>query len=242
MSEGGKETCGHRVVPAGTLAAHALPHLIPPPYLIHGRREALTSLRPGWAAVLHVVCDDTGPYAPAGPDAQSLTSDQVTAILQFVRDHLGWRRLVLHCAAGVPRSRSVTAAVAEIVGLPYVWTALNGVPGVPSRPRRSLSTIARRSSHARVLRPCRWSHGTRKTPVKECPAESLPSRPDPAISARAPSVCHRRSAPPPSIPISQNDTHASTGSWRRVQARGRVGNHRRRQVHVRDTECQQRPY
>lgn len=129
MSEGGKETCGHRVVPAGTLAAHALPHLIPPPYLIHGRREALTSLRPGWAAVLHVVCDDTGPYAPAGPDAQSLTSDQVTAILQFVRDHLGWRRLVLHCAAGVPRSRSVTAAVAEIVGLPYVWTALNGDAG-----------------------------------------------------------------------------------------------------------------
>lgn len=92
---------------------------------IHGRHDEPTALQPGWAAVLRVACDDTGPYAPTGQDAQSLTLDQATAILQFVRAHLGRRRLVLHCVAGVSRSRSVAAAVAEIFGLPYVWTALN---------------------------------------------------------------------------------------------------------------------
>jgi predicted protein tyrosine phosphatase len=92
---------------------------------IHGRCEAPTALRPGWAAVLRVACDDTGPQAPAEQDAQSLTLDQATAILQFVREYHERRRLVVRCAAGVSRSRSVAAALAEIFGLPYRWTALN---------------------------------------------------------------------------------------------------------------------
>jgi predicted protein tyrosine phosphatase len=92
---------------------------------IHGRREDPTALQSGWAAVLCVACDDTVSYALAGHDAQSLTLDQSTATFQFVREHLGSRRLVVNCAAGVSRSRSVAAALAEIFGLPYRWTALN---------------------------------------------------------------------------------------------------------------------
>lgn len=92
---------------------------------IHGRRDAPAALRPGWAAVLRVACDDTGAYVPAIDGAQSLTPDQATTILRFVREHLERRRLVVRCAAGVSRSRSVAAAVAEIFGLPYRWTALN---------------------------------------------------------------------------------------------------------------------
>lgn len=93
---------------------------------IHAHGTAPPSLSPGWAAVLRIECDDTGPYAPTTVGAKSLTTDQGAAIIQFVREHRSRRRLVLHCAAGVSRSRSLACAIAELFGLPYRWTALNG--------------------------------------------------------------------------------------------------------------------
>lgn len=92
---------------------------------IHSRRASAPTLRPGWVEVLRVPCDDTGPYAQVMPGAQPLTSDEAAAILVFVRRHLGRRRLVIHCAAGVSRSRSIASAIAEVFALPYRWTALN---------------------------------------------------------------------------------------------------------------------
>lgn len=92
---------------------------------IRGRGDAPIALQPGWAEILAVECDDTGPYAAATSSARALTREEAREILAFVQRHLHRRRLVLHCHAGVSRSRSVAAAIAEVCGLPYHWTALN---------------------------------------------------------------------------------------------------------------------
>ena len=92
---------------------------------IRGRATAPIVLRSGWVAVLDVACDDTGPYAAATSSARALTREQAREILTFVQRHLHRRRLVLHCHAGVSRSRSVAAAIAELFRLPYHWTPLN---------------------------------------------------------------------------------------------------------------------
>ncbi len=92
---------------------------------IRARCAAPLSLHPDWVEVLRIACDDTGPYASPPLNAQALTREDAAAILTFVRRHLGRRRLVVHCVAGVSRSRSVAAAVARVFGLPYRWTALN---------------------------------------------------------------------------------------------------------------------
>ncbi len=92
---------------------------------MHGRGAPATRLHSGWVEVLRVACDDTGPYAVPTLTGRSLSPDEAASILAFVRRHLGRRRLVVHCVAGVSRSRSVAAAVASVFGLPYRWTALN---------------------------------------------------------------------------------------------------------------------
>jgi predicted protein tyrosine phosphatase len=80
---------------------------------------------PGWREVLEVVFDDTGEYAPPRADAQPLSIDAAGRILAFVTRHRARRRLVLHCHAGVSRSRSVAAAISELEALPYRWTVVN---------------------------------------------------------------------------------------------------------------------
>jgi predicted protein tyrosine phosphatase len=82
-------------------------------------------LQPGWVAVLRVACDDTCAYAPARRHARSLTPDEAAAVLAFVAAHPTARRLVVHCRAGVSRSRSLAAALAERLALPYRWTVVN---------------------------------------------------------------------------------------------------------------------
>ena len=92
---------------------------------IHSRAASAPVLRPGWVEVLTVACDDTGRYAEAVPGAQTLIAQEAAAIVGSVRRHLGRRRLVIHCAAGVSRPRSVASALADVFGLPYRWTVFN---------------------------------------------------------------------------------------------------------------------
>jgi hypothetical protein len=92
---------------------------------IRSHGAASVPLLAGWVAVLAVECDDTGPYAAASLNARSLSGDDAVAVLRFVARHRHLQRVVIHCAAGVSRSRSVAAVLAETFGLPYRWTAFN---------------------------------------------------------------------------------------------------------------------
>jgi predicted protein tyrosine phosphatase len=92
---------------------------------IRSRGAKASPLQAGWADVLSIECDDTGEFAPPRQDSRPLTVTEASAILDFVEHHRHQRRLVIHCDAGVSRSRSVAAAVAEHLGLPYSWTVFN---------------------------------------------------------------------------------------------------------------------
>ena len=83
------------------------------------------TLRSGWQAVLHVEFADTGPFAPLHDAGEGLSEEIAAEILDFVATHRLCRRLVVQCHAGVSRSRSLAAVIAELYGLPYRWTALN---------------------------------------------------------------------------------------------------------------------
>ncbi|MBL0889124.1 MAG: hypothetical protein IBJ19_00790 [Gemmatimonadaceae bacterium] len=90
-----------------------------------GRRTA--PQRAGWIEVLALVFDDTGSLAASRPDARSICIEDARRIVAFVSRHVRRRRLVLSCDAGISRSRSVAAAVARLLNLPYRWTVLNPV-------------------------------------------------------------------------------------------------------------------
>ncbi len=80
---------------------------------------------PDWHDVLEIVFDDTGQYATPRPESQMLSMNAARIILAFVARHRCRRRLVLHCDAGVSRSRSLAAVISELEALPYRWTVVN---------------------------------------------------------------------------------------------------------------------
>lgn len=92
---------------------------------IRSRGTPTTPVQPGWVAVLSLECDDTGVYAPHRADARPLTIPEAIEVVDFVARHKHERRLVIHCDAGVSRSRSLAAALAELCRAPYRWTVLN---------------------------------------------------------------------------------------------------------------------
>ncbi|HYD54123.1 MAG TPA: hypothetical protein VEA99_15920 [Gemmatimonadaceae bacterium] len=73
--------------------------------------------------------EDTGSYADyveQGRDnPRGITQEQAAAVAAFVLRHRHRRAIVLHCAAGVSRSRSMAAAITEALKLPYEFTAVN---------------------------------------------------------------------------------------------------------------------
>lgn len=96
---------------------------------IRGRTEKNTALSPRFTEVLHLVFDDTSPYATyaeVGEDNPSTISDeQADSVAAFVLRHRGRSALLIHCTAGVSRSRSLAAAVCSSLHLPYEWTVVN---------------------------------------------------------------------------------------------------------------------
>lgn len=80
-------------------------------------------LAPGWPAVLSVEIEDVDLHGQfdAAIDLRS-TAD---AIAQFVWAHRRAHHVVVHCHAGVSRSRSVAAAICVTFGWPYHWTVLH---------------------------------------------------------------------------------------------------------------------
>lgn len=81
------------------------------------------ALAPGWQAVLSVEIEDADLHGQL--DTAFDLHPEADAIAQFVCAHRGARHLVVHCHAGVSRSRSVAAAICDTFGWPYHWTVLH---------------------------------------------------------------------------------------------------------------------
>ncbi len=96
---------------------------------IRGRTERPTALSPRFAGVLSLVFEDTGAFAPyavnGSGNPEAITAAQADAVAAFVHAHRAARGLVVHCTAGVSRSRSLAAAVCSALGLPYRWIVVN---------------------------------------------------------------------------------------------------------------------
>ena len=80
-------------------------------------------------AVLRLVFDDTGAYAQyvdqGGDNPSTMSPEQALDVAAFVLEHERADALVIHCTAGVSRSRSLAAAVSDALSLPYQWTVVN---------------------------------------------------------------------------------------------------------------------
>lgn len=94
---------------------------------IRGHSEKDTALSTRFADVLHLVFDDTSAtYAESGQDNPStISAEQADAVAAFVQRHRSRAALVIHCTAGVSRSRSLAAAVCSALRLPNEWTVVN---------------------------------------------------------------------------------------------------------------------
>ncbi|MBW7933990.1 MAG: dual specificity protein phosphatase family protein [Gemmatimonadaceae bacterium] len=77
-------------------------------------------LAPGWPAVLSVEIEDVDLHGQLDPAFDLRPA--ADAIAQFVCAHRRARHLLVHCHAGVSRSRTVAAAVCDAFGWPYRWT------------------------------------------------------------------------------------------------------------------------
>lgn len=91
--------------------------------------EPVLPLSPQFDAVLRLVFSDVGEFAPlSAGDVEvraTITAAQADQLAAFVRAHPDATVLVLHCAAGVSRSRSAAAAICTALDLPYRFSVVN---------------------------------------------------------------------------------------------------------------------
>lgn len=96
---------------------------------IRGASERATSLSLRFLDVLELVFDDIGEFANYVRDGldnpNSITSAQADAVATFAYTHRDAKVLVVHCTAGVSRSRSLAAAVCDGLHLPYRFSVVN---------------------------------------------------------------------------------------------------------------------
>jgi len=75
--------------------------------------------------VLHLQFDDVAVGSADHERATSITPDEARKVVEFVNKHRDASRLVIHCFAGMSRSRSMASAIADYLNLPYDFTVLN---------------------------------------------------------------------------------------------------------------------
>ena len=92
---------------------------------IRGAKDPEIALSTRYRAVLRLVFEDVSIFADHPADDSSISKEQAASVAMFVREHADAGTLLLHCAAGVSRSRSMAAAICDVLGLPYQWTVLN---------------------------------------------------------------------------------------------------------------------
>lgn len=81
------------------------------------------ALRSGWKAVLSLEIEDVDLHGNLKPGVD--VRRPAAAIAAFVQTHRHATLMLLHCHAGVSRSRSVAAALCEAYGWPYRWTVMH---------------------------------------------------------------------------------------------------------------------
>jgi predicted protein tyrosine phosphatase len=95
---------------------------------IRDAREAGVRLSPRFEAVLTLIFDDTSVLAVGVEGVrfvQTITAAQADSVVAFLREHDNATMLMIHCTAGVSRSRSLAAAICVSLGLPYEYTVIN---------------------------------------------------------------------------------------------------------------------
>jgi predicted protein tyrosine phosphatase len=92
------------------------------PQSIDGRSAKLNGR---FADVLEVVFDDTANEGFYEHAAHGLSEMEAEKIAQFVLNHRDKKKIVLHCYAGMNRSRSTAEAIARELQLPYAFTINN---------------------------------------------------------------------------------------------------------------------
>jgi predicted protein tyrosine phosphatase len=58
-------------------------------------------------------------------DGTTISPAQAEKVAKFVLKHRDKKKMLVHCFAGVNRSRSTASAIAEVLQLPYTYTAKN---------------------------------------------------------------------------------------------------------------------
>lgn len=75
--------------------------------------------------ILRLEFDDVAVQQVGDETATSISKEQSVKVVEFVQRHLDKKHLVIHCFAGISRSRSIAAAICQHFALPYKFTALN---------------------------------------------------------------------------------------------------------------------
>lgn len=81
-----------------------------------------------FANVLYMQFDDRPDmkyYDQRFDNAVELREDQAEQIAEFVMKYWGMDKILIHCFAGVSRSRSTASAISDFFSLPYKFTVLN---------------------------------------------------------------------------------------------------------------------
>lgn len=84
--------------------------------------DDIARLNPDFKDYLYLEFDD----CKTSRDGVEINDVQVYKTVEFVRKHIDVAdRIVIHCFAGISRSRSIAAAIADGFNLPYKFTAVN---------------------------------------------------------------------------------------------------------------------
>lgn len=94
-------------------------------YALGFDREA--KLHPNFVDVLRLSFDDTGVELAGLEDmsAKKLSFTDINNVVNFVVKHMDKSKLVIHCFAGISRSRSMAAAISDHFRLPFYFTINN---------------------------------------------------------------------------------------------------------------------
>lgn len=97
-----------------------------------------------FADVLYLKFDDTAFQDMAGQwsnevNGKSISSKQAQQVAEFVTKYKDKQWLIIHCFAGISRSRSMAAAIANVLELPYRFTVVN--KHVYNRVARTLARV-----------------------------------------------------------------------------------------------------
>jgi predicted protein tyrosine phosphatase len=91
----------------------------------NGPYQGKTKLSGRFQDILYLEFDDLAGPSQGDINAIQISSDIADRVVDFVLKHRHRKKILVHCYAGMNRSRSTAAAIAEALGLPYIFTINN---------------------------------------------------------------------------------------------------------------------